>query len=149
MKTLLTIFVLLAQTIVVTATIVISAIDTTHIDSTISLSADTLLLIEIVQPINRNSKKLDETRIPKKEQSKLTELESKQTSDILGGIGDFFTLIGHFFSKSTFGYYKENGQNGHGPYTLFDRASTKSINQQLTSYPPYFQVLPIRQIAHW
>jgi hypothetical protein len=104
MKTLLAIFVLLAQTIVVTATIVKSAIDTTHIDSTISLSADTLHLVEIVQPINKNSKKVDETRIPKKEQSKLTELESKQMFDILGGIGDFFTVIGHFFSKSTFGY---------------------------------------------
>jgi hypothetical protein len=81
--------------------------------------------------------------------AQLTEQEMIQLTDFFGGIGDFFTAIGHFFSKSTFGYYKENGQNGHGPYTLFDRTSPKSITQQLTSYPPYFQVLPIRQIAHW
>jgi|688.fasta_scaffold1625586_1 hypothetical protein len=64
--------------------------------------------------------------------AQLTEQEITQLMVFLGGIGDFFTAIGQFFSfQSTFGYYKENGQNGHGPYTLFDRTSNKSINQQL------------------
>jgi hypothetical protein len=85
-----------------------------------------------------------------KKDKQLNNQEIIQLTDFWGGIGDFFTAIGQFFSfQSTFGYYKEKGQNGHGPYTLFDRTSPKSITQQLTSYPPYFQVLPIRQIAHW
>lgn len=133
MKILLSVLVFLSQSFVVSATIVKSTIDTTHIDSTILpfVIVDTLHLTEIVQPVKQNSKKIKNTVMPINDLSNLTELESRKIVDLLGGIGDFFIAIGHFFSKSTFGYYKEKGQNGHGPYTLFDRTSTKSINQQL------------------
>jgi hypothetical protein len=152
MKILLSVLVFLSQSFVASSTIVKSTIDTTHIDSTILpfVIVDTLHLTEIVQPVKQNSKKIKNAVMPINDLSKLTELESRKIVDLLGGIGDFFIAIGQFYTfRSTFGYYKEKGQNGHGPYTLFDRTSTESINQQLTSYPPYFQVLPIRQIAHW